>query len=305
MAPGVAWIGLGNMGRGMCRNLSAKGNLEKPLVIYNRTKKRADDLAAQLAPAKSTVAGSVQEAVKSADIVFTCLGDDKAVNETIDAALQEDVKGKLFVECSTIHPETTNALAERILAKGAEFVASPVFGPPAMADAGQLIFVLAGPRPSVDRVKPYTTGVMGRSIIDFSDQQPGKATLLKVIGNTFVFNMIETLSEGHVLAEKSGLGSDDLHQFIEAMFPGPFTAYSNRMQTGEYYKREEPLFSADLARKDAQHALKLAEQSGTKMGAMEVIDKHLADVQKYAGPKGDVGGIYGAVRLESGMKYEN
>ncbi|KAK8175899.1 NAD binding domain of 6-phosphogluconate dehydrogenase-domain-containing protein [Phyllosticta citrichinensis] len=305
MAPGVAWIGLGNMGRGMCRNLSAKGNLEKPLVMYNRTKTRADDLAGQLAPAKSTVASSVQEAVKSADIIFTCVGDDKAVNETIDAALSEDVKGKLFVECSTIHPETTNALAERIVAKGAEFVASPVFGPPAMADAGQLIFVLAGPRASVDKVKPYTTGVMGKSIIDFSDQRPGKATLLKVIGNTFVFNMIETLAEGHVLAEKSGLGSDNLHQFIEAMFPGPFTAYSNRIQQGEYYKREEPLFSADLARKDAQHALKLAEQSGTKMGAMGVIDKHLADVQKYAGSKGDVAGIYGAVRMESGMSYEN
>lgn len=240
----------------MCKNLSDKGNLDN-LVIYNRTKKRADDLAAQLAPAKSTVASSVQEAVQSADIIFTCLGDDKAVNETVDAALQQDVKGKLFVECSTVHPETTNALAERITAKGAEFVASPgksavlrkrsssfvlirsVFGPPAMADAGQLIFVLAGPAKSVEKVKPYATGVMGKSIIDFSDQQPGKASLLKVIGNTFVFQMIETLAEGHVLAEKSGLGGPQLHQFVEAVFPGPYASYSERIQQGEYYKREE------------------------------------------------------------------
>ncbi|KAK8255738.1 NAD binding domain of 6-phosphogluconate dehydrogenase-domain-containing protein [Phyllosticta capitalensis] len=304
MAPTVAWIGLGNMGRGMCRNLSAKGNLDN-LVIYNRTKKRADDLAAQLAPAKSTVASSVQEAVQSADIIFTCLGDDKAVNDTIDAALQQDVKGKLFVECSTVHPETTNALAERITAKGAEFVASPVFGPPAMADAGELIFVLAGPAKSVEKVKPYATGVMGKSIIDFSDQQPGKASLLKVIGNTFVFQMIETLAEGHVLAEKSGLGGPQLHQFVEAVFPGPYTSYSERIQQGEYYKREEPLFSVDLARKDTKHALKLAEDSGTKMAALEVVDKHFADVQEYAGSKGDVAAIYGAVRLESGLKYEN
>ncbi len=67
----------------------------------------------------------------------------------------------------------------------------------------------------------------------------GKATLLKIIGNTFVLNMVETLSEGHTLAEKSGLGNDNLHQFVETMFPGPYTAYSARLLAGDYYKRDE------------------------------------------------------------------
>lgn len=108
-----------------------------------------------------------------------------------------------------------------------------------MADAGQLVCVLAGPSAEVDKVKPYTTGVMGRAIIDYSGQPHGRATLLKVIGNTFILNMVETLSEGHVVAEKSGLGTDNLHQFIETMFPGPYTAYSTRLRQGDYYKREE------------------------------------------------------------------
>ena len=108
-----------------------------------------------------------------------------------------------------------------------------------MADNGQLICVLAGPASAVERVKPYCKGVMGRANIDFSDQPHGKATLLKIIGNTFILNMIESLSEGHTLAEKSGLGSENLHQYIEIMFPGPYTAYSTRMMGGDYHKRDE------------------------------------------------------------------
>ncbi|KAF2145284.1 uncharacterized protein K452DRAFT_284661 [Aplosporella prunicola CBS 121167] len=305
MAPQIAWIGLGNMGRGMCKNLVEKGNLDKPLLIFNRTKKRADDLSAQLPSGKSAAVGTIDEAVKTSDIIFACVGDDKAINEIVDAALQNDVKGKLIVDCSTVHPETSEALAKRITEKSAGFVACPVFGAPAMADNGQLICLPAGPAELVDKVKPYLTGVMGRAVIDFSDQAPSKATLLKVIGNTFVFNMIETLSEGHTMAEKTGLGTENLHKFVELMFPGPYVAYSNRMQSGDYHKREEPLFAIDLARKDARHALDLAKNNGARMRAVEVADAHFADVQKHVGSKGDVAGIYGAVRQESGLKYEN
>lgn len=111
--------------QGMCSNLVEKGNLDKPLIIFNRTQKRADDLSAKLPAGKSTVVSTVEEAVKKSDIIFTCVGDDKAINETIHAALANDVTGKLFVDCSTVHPETTDALAKRISAKGAGFVASP------------------------------------------------------------------------------------------------------------------------------------------------------------------------------------
>jgi 3-hydroxyisobutyrate dehydrogenase-like beta-hydroxyacid dehydrogenase len=206
----------------MCKNLVEKGNLDKPLIIFNRTQKRATYLSKSLPLGKSTVAASVEEAVAKADIIFTCVGDDSAIEATIDAALKGTTKGKLFVDCSTVHPDTTERLAKKIIAAGAEFVACPVFGAPAMADKGQLVCVLAGPKESVEKVKPYTKGVMGRAIVDFGGQPVGKATLLKVIGNTFVLSMVETLAEGHVLAEKCGLGTDNLHQFIETMFPGPY-----------------------------------------------------------------------------------
>lgn len=289
----------------MCKNLVEKGDLSHPLIISNRTLQRAKDLQSTLPFNKSTIAKTITEAVSDSDIIFTCLGDDAAIRETVSAVCElPNIKGKLFVDCSTVHPDTTNAIAKSFSTHGAEFVACPVFGAPAMADAGQLICVLAGPRESVAKVLPYCKGVMGRANIDFSDQPHGKATLLKIIGNTFILNMVETLSEGHVLAEKSGLGNDNLHQFIETMFPGPYTTYSGRMMSGDYHKREQPLFSVDLARKDASHALDLAKALGARMRDVEVADKHLADVQEHMRSKGDIAGIYGAVRKESGLKFE-
>lgn len=196
-----------------------------------------------------------------------------------------------------------------------------------MADSGQLICVLAGPAAAVEKVRPYTKGVVGRANIDFSNQSQRNATLLKIIGNTFILNAVEALSEGHTLAEKSGLGNANLHQFIELLLPGLYVQYSQRMMEGDYYKREEvcyyrsetinsspkpaltnrpiqPLFDVSLARKDASHALNLAEASGTKMKGVEVAYAHLADVQKHMSSKGDLPGIYGAVRQESGLKFE-
>ena len=125
MAPQLAWIGLGNMGRGMCKNLVEKGDLDKPLIIFNRTKKRAEDLSSRLGEGKTNVADSIEDTVAQADVIFTCVGDDKAISDTIDTALEQDVKGKLFVDCSTVHPDTTNALGKKVEEKGASFVACP------------------------------------------------------------------------------------------------------------------------------------------------------------------------------------
>lgn len=102
---------------------------------------------------------------------------------------------------------------------------------------------------------------IGRETIELRDREPGMATLLKVTGNTFVLSMVgfippsshysrppnddnlrctgvqvETLAEGHVFAEKTGLGSEALHKFLEAMLPGPLPAYSTRMISGDYMR---------------------------------------------------------------------
>ncbi len=287
----------------MCKNLVEKGNLSQPLLIYNRTTQRAEDLSSKIGHSK--VAGSVKEAVSSADIIFYCLGDDKAVASIVDEILKSNVKGKVLVDCSTIHPDSTSKECQQIEAAGAAFVACPVFGAPAMADSGQLVCILAGKSEAVEKVKPYCKGVMGRENIDFTGQEPAKATLLKVIGNTFIFSMVETLSEGLVVAEKTGLGVDQLHKFIETMFPGPYTAYSTRMRSGDYYQREEPLFAVDLALKDCAHAQDLANSAGLTMKNVELSTALLQGVKDHMGARGDIAGMYGVQREKSGLKFEN
>lgn len=61
----------------------------------------------------------------------------------------------------------------------------------------------------------------------------------------------------------------------------------------------------DLAIKDATHALALAEKSGAKLPGMELAKNHLEAVEEHQGRIGDIAGIYGAVRKESGLPFEN
>lgn len=117
--------------------------------------------------------------------------------------------------------------------------------------------------------------------------------------------MVQTLAEGHVVAEKLGLGPENLHKFVELMFPGPYTAYSGRMLSGDYYQRAEPLFQVDLARKDAGHAMKLAESVGARFRLTEIADEYLKVVKEEMGAKGDIAGIYGAVRVGNGLGFGN
>ncbi|KAI0908442.1 NAD binding domain of 6-phosphogluconate dehydrogenase-domain-containing protein [Ustulina deusta] len=302
MAPQLMFIGLGNMGRGMCKNLVLKGNLEKPLILYNRTKKRSEDLAATLPAGKTEVVGSIEEGVKKADIIFTIVSNDAAVKEAIDTVLQFDVKGKLIVDCSTIHPNTTKQVAENVLAKGAEFIASPVFGAPAAADAGVLIFVPAGPKPAIDRLRPYTTGVMGRGEIPFDDKPYESSLKLKLLGNSFVINMVTMLGEGLTLGEKAGVGVEPVKQFVDLLFGGVYSAYAERMIKGVYWQMDEPLFSADNARKDAGHAMDMAREAGVDLRLIKQSDDYLKVVADHAGgAKGDIAGIYGAVRKQNGL----
>ena len=111
--------------QGMCKNLVEKGDLSQPLIVFNRTTKRAEDLSSKLGQGKSTVAKTLDEAVSKADIIFMCLGDDAAVTDSFSVAAKNDIKGKLFVDCSTVHPNTTDMLSKTMEAQGAEFVACP------------------------------------------------------------------------------------------------------------------------------------------------------------------------------------
>ncbi|KAK9469665.1 hypothetical protein V1512DRAFT_256774 [Lipomyces arxii] len=286
----------------MVLNLANKGNLDSPLIVWNRSPKRAEALG----DLKVHVAASLEEAISKADIVFSCLSNDEAIKSVYEAALKipGGVKGKIFAECSTIHPDTTRELEKMTKEAGAVFVAAPVFGAPAAAIAGALVFVVAGSKAGIEKISPYLQGVMGRLVIDLSDDPDvGKALILKVTGNTIILGMVEALSEGHVLAEKSGLGTENFEKFITALFgASPYLPYSKRLTTGDYV-REEPLFGVDLAAKDARHALSLAKASGTTMPITEIAAQNLAAVKEELGASGDIASIYGVMRKKAGLPF--
>lgn len=308
----------------MTKNIVEKGSLSSPLIMYNRTFSKASAHAEALGGAsKAKAVKTVTEAVRPSDIIFICVGDDIALLEIMGPALSEsdgiDVTGKLFVDMSTVHPDTSRKMHRLLTARGARFVSCPVFGVPAMAEAGQLICVLSGDKADVDKILPYTVGVMARANIDLSfdsssasasasgdaSQDIGKASTLKLIGNSFILSFVEQLGEGLTLAEKSGVGIEPLAQWLNLMFPGPLPKYVERMRSGDYYKREYPLFQVDLARKDLRHVTDVAKQSGMRMRSLEVVDEYLKQVKEHSGEKGDLAGLYGAVRKESGLKFEN
>lgn len=83
-----------------------------------------------------------------------------------------------------------------------------------MADAGQLVFVLAGPPDLVKRVIPYTTGVMGKAYIEVGEKY-ASANILKLAGNSVIMSMVEGLSEGLVLTEKAGLDVQAFKGFVD------------------------------------------------------------------------------------------
>jgi 3-hydroxyisobutyrate dehydrogenase-like beta-hydroxyacid dehydrogenase len=124
----------------------------------------------------------------------------------METILKGDVKDKLIIDCSTVHPDTTSMTAKAIEARGGKFVACPMFGAPSIAGEGQLVCVLAGPKEEVEEVIPYCKGVIGRANTNFSGQSAEKATLPKVIGNTFILSMVSTILRGASGCREDGIG---------------------------------------------------------------------------------------------------
>jgi 3-hydroxyisobutyrate dehydrogenase-like beta-hydroxyacid dehydrogenase len=91
--------------------------------LWNRTFARAIEQRDQIG--SSTVASSLEQAIFDSEIIWSCFSNQEAVLEIFENILKTDVRGKLFLECSTITPDATNELARKVIDAGAEFVAMP------------------------------------------------------------------------------------------------------------------------------------------------------------------------------------
>lgn len=91
------------------------------------------------------------------------------------------LKDKIFVDCSTVLPETVGATASKLKEKEAKFLSAPVFGGNPIAVDGKLVFAIGGPKHAAEVVKPLIQDVMGRKVIDCGEDAM-KSSLLKIAG---------------------------------------------------------------------------------------------------------------------------
>lgn len=164
---------------------------------------------------------------------------------------------------------------------------APVFGASPVAEAGQILFIIAGPKHATQTISPFIKGVMGRGIIDLGEDV-SKASLMKTSGNFITAAMMEIVSEAHVFAEKTGLGSDNLEALIKENYGPLMHTMSKRLTTGAYCppKGEKPWSDLNLAIKDVGHGITCAEGAGTRLKVAEVALGHLKESKTYADEDG-------------------
>ncbi|KAL3456691.1 NAD binding domain of 6-phosphogluconate dehydrogenase-domain-containing protein [Aspergillus heterothallicus] len=231
----IAWIGLGNIGKVLCENLARYGPSLTRVNAWNRTHSTAVELAAQVK--NISAISSLADAVNEADIVCVCLSDDNAVQEVFNSIINEAyVKGKLFVDLSTIHPDTASAQSEKLQEVGAEYLGSPIFGGVPLARNRQVTLVLAGTSAAISSFRPFTVGVTCGHLICLSDKPCANAFMLKLIGNFIRFSAIATLGEADALSEVVGLPREALEQFVELVLQGAAVGQLHGLRAGEYHK---------------------------------------------------------------------
>lgn len=332
MAPVVMWIGLGSLGRASCERLVFHGSIESPLILYNRTAEKCHELASSLPPGLVKTVASLREGISEADIIFSCLSNDAAVKSTYQSIISDRVtldnpdglRGKLFIGMETVHPETADALAHRLAVHGADLIACPVLGPPAAAATGQLVAFPAGLAAPLARAAPYLTSTgnngggvpLCRGAVAFPDRPCGTGLKMKIIANTFTLNAASQLAEAFTLAEKVGVAPARVGELVELWLvngpaaTNPFGVYSGRMLRGDYWREERPAGGVALGAKDLDLAAGLAVETGTTVRNPLVALEWCRDVLEAEGRgrgelRGDISGIYGAVRERAGLRFEN
>jgi 3-hydroxyisobutyrate dehydrogenase-like beta-hydroxyacid dehydrogenase len=217
----VGFIGLGNMGQAMARNL-ARGGLE--LTVFNRTRKRAEALSGD----GVRIAELPSEAVQDAEVVITMLADDNAVESIVFGSGDADNPGVLralkhgavHVSMSTISVALSKHLKDSHEAAGHIYVAAPVFGRPEAAAAAKLSIIAAGPASAVEKCRPLFD-LMGQNIFVVGDNQPN-ANLVKITGNFTIASMLETLGEAFALVRKAGIEASQFLDIVNgSLFKSP------------------------------------------------------------------------------------
>jgi 3-hydroxyisobutyrate dehydrogenase-like beta-hydroxyacid dehydrogenase len=259
----VGFIGLGNMGAGMARNLLRAGHR---LVVYNRTRAKAEALAADGAEIADSPAFAAQTG-----IVLAMVANDRALEAALtgpEGAIAGLPRGGIVANMSTVSLDVTRRMAAATNEAGGVFVAAPVFGRPDAAAAGKLFVVAAGPDGAIDRLTPLFDAI-GQRTTRFG-QDPVQAAAVKIGGNFMLQSAIESMAEALALVRRHGVDPAAYIDFMtSSLFAAPvYKNYGPAMVAGRY---EPAGFPIPLALKDTRLALEAAAEVGAPLPLAALI----------------------------------
>jgi 3-hydroxyisobutyrate dehydrogenase len=211
----VAVIGAGIMGSAMARNLAAAG-------LTTRVWDRAASATGPLADAGAVVAASARDAVRDAGVVITMLPTADVVESVIfdGQAAEAFADGCVWAQMGTIGVEATLRIRDRLAAQrpGVMFVDAPVSGSKGPAEQGQLLILASGPVAAADPLRPVFD-VIGRKTVWLGEA--GRGSQVKLVVNAYLSILIEGVAETMELADRLGIGHQQLAEVIEG---GPLDA---------------------------------------------------------------------------------
>ena len=268
----IGFIGLGNMGSGMCANLLKAGHTVRAFDLSEDALKAAEDKGA-------VRAASPAGAAEGADAVVTMLPAGQHVMAVCfgeDGVATKAAPGTLFIDCSTIAVEDARAAITEAEAKGFAMVDAPVSGGTAAAEAGTLTFMVGGTLEAFERAQPVL-GAMGKNIFHAGDAGNGQVAKIannmllavSMIGTCEAFNLADTLGlDAQTFFDISSKASGQCWSMTSyCPAPGPVPAApSNRDYT--------PGFAVAMMLKD----LRLALASASGAGAATPLGAHAGEI---------------------------
>jgi 3-hydroxyisobutyrate dehydrogenase-like beta-hydroxyacid dehydrogenase len=258
----IGFVGTGAMGGRIARNLKAAGHTV-------RAWDRDGTSLTALAEAGIATAATPTDAA-ACDVLFSMLPNDDAIRDVfIDGGLVAGLpKGLAHVNCSTASIALAREMTTLHAARGAAYVAAPVFGRPDAAASAELHVLVAGADDAVKRVQPLLDAI-GKKIWRIG-AEPYKANLVKIAGNFMIASAIEAMSEATALGAAHGLDRGEmLDLYLEALFPSPvYRGYSNLIR----HRKFEPAgFRLSLGLKDVRLALSAGEEMDVPMPVASIL----------------------------------
>jgi len=256
----VAFLGLGIMGHAMATNLVKAGH---EVTVWNRTPGKLVE-GAGLAPTPAAAA-------QGAEVVWLCVSDTAAVEKVLfgpEGAEQSLTEGVIIADSSTISPSATLKFAERVRAKGADYVDAPMTGSKIGAANGTLIFMVGGVEATVQRLNPLFAA-MGKKIFRMGETGKGQATKLAM--NLQIALIFEGFAEALTLATKLGVDAAQLVSLIEAtMVHSGVVEYKAPFVLQRDFT---PNFPLRLMHKDIRLTLEAAKEARVKLPALETVEE--------------------------------